>query len=92
MHDDCRYYRLCPVGWTLYGITVTQLGDVTSLMQLDSGGQVVPLLRWYHTQTACVAGRTGELRGMRHIWLAFANLKHAVGLCQMLCRRNCLIA
>ena len=32
---------LCAVAWTVYGITVTQLGDLTNvIMTLDAGGTV----------------------------------------------------
>jgi hypothetical protein len=36
---NSRYYYICPTAWTLYGITVTQLGDLTDVtMTLSAGG------------------------------------------------------
>ncbi|CAK9224005.1 unnamed protein product [Sphagnum troendelagicum] len=32
------YYWICPVAWTLYGLIVTQFGDVTSLVHPTGGG------------------------------------------------------
>lgn len=35
------YYWACPVAWTVYGLIITQFGDVTSLMATSGGGGVV---------------------------------------------------
>ena len=41
------YDRAYTVAWTLYGITVTQLGDLTDVvMTLDAGGTVSALLQF----------------------------------------------
>ena len=35
-----RYSYICPTWWSLSGITTTQLGNVPTLMTLNSGGTV----------------------------------------------------
>jgi hypothetical protein len=32
------YYWICPVAWTLYGLIITQFGDVTSIVYPTGGG------------------------------------------------------
>jgi hypothetical protein len=37
------YYWACPVAWTLYGLIITQFGDVTALVYPTDGTDPMPV-------------------------------------------------
>lgn len=41
------YYWACPVAWTLYGLLVSQYGDVKEVLNAETGETVEEFLRRY---------------------------------------------
>ncbi|KAF2542735.1 hypothetical protein F2Q68_00032520 [Brassica cretica] len=42
-----RYYWICPVAWTVYGLIVSQYGDVKDTIKLVPGMMEDPTIKWY---------------------------------------------
>lgn len=74
------YYWACPVAWTVYGLIITQFGDVTSLMDTAGVGGPVMVKDYVEHTFGMSAGMLGPAVAMPVVFTVLFAGVFAIGI------------